>query len=120
MSKWMLSMFLFVLAAAPAAAADVRLDPYRHPENQKMREFYLMFLDGVKSGLMAYNARVHAHGGEQAFCMPDDLLLTTERAEEIMLQKADKVSAKGDTPISILLLAGLRDTFPCDKAKDRK
>jgi hypothetical protein len=115
-----MSMFLFVLVAAPAAAADVRLDQYRHPENQKMREFQMVFLDGVKSGLMAYNARVHTHGGEEAFCMPDDLLLTTERAEEIMLQRADKVSAKGDIPVSLLLLAGLRDTFPCEKAKGRK
>jgi hypothetical protein len=54
---------------------------------------------------MAYNARTKSQGGQQAFCMPANLVLTVEQAEDIMLRRADKTAAKGDTLVSILLLA---------------
>jgi hypothetical protein len=116
MTKWIVSACLLALTAAPAAAADVRLDSYRNPKNENFRIFNHMYLDGVKGGFMAYNALVKSRGGELAFCMPGDLALSTEQAEEIMLKSADKRAAKGDWPVASLLLWGLRDTFPCDKA----
>jgi hypothetical protein len=116
MTKWILSASLLALTATPAAAVDVRLDSWRNPKNENFRIFNHMYLDGVKGGLMAYNALVKSRGGELAFCMPGDLALSTEQTEEIMLKSADKRAAKGDWPVSSLLLWGLRDTFPCDKA----
>jgi len=115
MTKWIMSACLLALTATPAAAADVRLDSYRNPRNENFRIFNHMYLDGVKGGLMAYNALVKSRGGELAFCMPPDLALSTEQAEEIMLKSADKRAAKGDWPVASLLLWGLRDTFPCEK-----
>lgn len=115
MNRWMLSACLLAISAGPAVAADVRLDSFRHPENQKMREFYLLYLDGVKGGLMAYNSRLLTHGEQPVFCMPKDLALTTEQTEEIMLRSADKRSAKGNMLVAILLLSGLIDTYPCEK-----
>ena len=64
---------------------------------------------------MAYNAWLSRHG-QPAFCMPGDLLLTTEQTEEIMLKAAEKRAVKGDTPVASPLLWGMQDTFPCDKA----
>jgi hypothetical protein len=118
MSKWILLPCLLVLAEASAVAADVRLDSYRHPENERSREFNQLYLDGARGGLMAYNALLYRHG-QPAFCMPADLILTTERTEEIMLSAADKTSAKDDALVASLLLYGLRHTFPCDKPKGR-
>lgn len=119
MKKWMMPVCVLALAAGPAAAADVRLDSYRNPKSETFRNFNQLYLDGVKSGLMAYNARVKNRGGEPAFCMPADLALTTEQTEDIMLKAADKRAAKGDTLVSLLLLAGLQDTYPCDKPGGR-
>lgn len=110
---------LLMLAATPVDAADVRLDNYRNPKNDSFRNFNQLYLDGVKSGLMAYNAWAKSRGGQQAFCMPANLALTVEQAEEIMLRRADKTAAKGDMLVSILLLAGLRDTYPCEKSESR-
>ena len=115
MNKWIVSACFLALAAAPVAAADVRLDSYRNPPSETFRTFNRIYLDGVKSGLMAYNAWINVRGGQPAFCMPADLVMTTEQAEDIMLKSADKRAAKGDTLIAILLQSGLQDTFPCDK-----
>jgi len=117
------SLFIIALAmaaaTAPAAAADVRLDSYRHPQNENFRIFNQMYLDGVKGGLMSYNAFIKTHGGQPAFCLPDNFALTTEQTEEIMLKAADKRGAKGEMLVALLLMAGLRDSFPCEKAGGR-
>ena len=115
MNKWIWSACALALLATPVAAADVRLDNYRNPQNENFRIFNRMYLDGVKGGLMASNAWIRSRGGEMAFCMPPDLALSTEQAEEIMLRSADKRAAKGDWPVASLLLWGLRDTWPCEK-----
>ena len=115
MNKWVSSACFLALTAAPVAAADVRLDSYRNPKNEAFRNFNQLYLDGVRSGLIAYNARIKSLGGQPAFCMPGNLAMTTEQTEDIMLKSADKRAAKGDTLIALLLLSGLQDTFPCDK-----
>ncbi|MBR0872697.1 hypothetical protein JQ633_20210 [Bradyrhizobium tropiciagri] len=118
MNKWILPACFVVLVAAPAAAADVRLESYRNPKNENFRIFNHMYLDGAKGGLMAYNAFLKRHG-QPAFCPPDTLALTTEQTEEIMLKSADKRAAKGDMPVASLLLWGLQDTFPCEQPGNR-
>ncbi len=119
MNKWIVSACFLALTAAPVAASDVRLDSYRNPKTEGLRNAYQLYLDGAKSGLMAYNAWAKSHGGQPAFCMPDNHAMTVEQAEDIMLRRADKTSAKGDMLVSILLLSGLRDTFPCEKSDNR-
>ena len=118
MNKWILPACFLALAAAPAAAADVRLDSYRNPKNENFRIFNHMYLDGAKGGMMAYNAFLKRHG-QPAFCMPETLALTTEQTEEIMLKSADKRAAKGDMLVASLLLWGLQDTYPCEQTGSR-
>lgn len=115
MNKWILSACFLAVTSAPVAASDVRLDSYRNPKNEGLRNAYQLYLDGVKSGLMAYNAWIKSRGGQPAFCMPGNLAMTTYQTEDIMLKSADKRAAKGDMLIALLLLSGLQDTFPCEK-----
>lgn len=119
MNKWILSACFMALTAVPVAASDVRLDSYRNPKNETFRSFNQVYLDGVKSGLISYNAWIKNHGGPPAFCMPGNLAMTTDQAEEIMLRSANKRAAKGDMLIALLLLSGLQDTFPCEKTGSR-
>jgi hypothetical protein len=120
MNRWILSACFLAFTAAPAAAIDVRLDSYRNPKNTEgLRNAHHVYLDGAKSGLMAYNAWMKSHGGQPAFCMPHDLALTTEQTEEIMLKSADKRAARGEMLVAFLLLTGPQDTFPCDKTGNR-
>jgi hypothetical protein len=115
MNKWILSACFLALTAAPVAASDVRLDSYRNPNNEAFREFNQVYLDGVKSGLISYNSWIKGLGGQPLFCMPGNLAMTTDQAEDIMLKSANKRAAKGDMLIAPLLLTGLQDTFPCEK-----
>ncbi|MCC8939486.1 hypothetical protein H8A99_24155 [Bradyrhizobium sp. Arg68] len=119
MTKWIVSACFLTLAAAPAAAADVRLESYRNPKNETFRIFNHMYLDGARGGMMATNAWLKSHGGQQMFCMPETLALSTEQTEEIMLKSAEKRSAKGDWLVASLLLWGLQDTYPCEKPGGR-
>jgi hypothetical protein len=74
-----------------------------------------VYLDGVKEGIFMLNVTLQEEGRQPLFCQPQKLALTFEQAEEIMMHKAKKMADPGGVPISIILIHGLQDTFPCDE-----
>ena len=95
-----------------AAPQEVRLEQYRHPKTEEFRDFNRLYLGGVKSRLIAYNVYLTAEHKE-TFCLPGALALTTEQADDILLRWAKRHQPPDDFPISIALLYGLQETFPC-------
>ena len=65
-------------------------------------------------GFIAFNAAIVQDGQTPLFCLPGKLALTTDQADDILKREAKKVPPSDDMPIGILLLAGLRETFPCE------
>jgi hypothetical protein len=61
-------------------------------------------------------ARAGRRGSPQMFCLPPNLALTGDQVEDILQRAAKKVrKVPDDMPGSIILLDGLKDTFPCTK-----
>jgi hypothetical protein len=101
------------LAFSTASAQTVRLEQYQHPSEPKFEVFNKLYLAGVRDGLIAYSVRQDAK--DRLFCLPPTMVLTTEQAEDIMLRFAEKRQLPGNIAIGLPLLAGLKETFPCDK-----
>jgi hypothetical protein len=108
-----------ILATAPGAQAtsvSVTLDTYRkHIARPDMKALNGLYLDGVREGITTAVALLP--DDDVPFCIPGQLALTTEQAEDIMLRYADEHKVAGDTPISIILFVGLKATFPCPSKK---
>jgi hypothetical protein len=102
---------LLALASSFASAQTVRLEQYQHPSEAKFKVFNRVYLKGVVDGIIAYSVARHA----KDFCMPPELAITVEQAEEIMLQYAEKKQLAGTIPIAVPMLGGLKDAFPCTK-----
>ena len=102
-------------AATTAGAITVTLDSYRNPKSSEFKSFNTLYLDGVREGLIVSSLDQKYFGGVPLFCIPPNLALTVEQAEDIMLRFADKRNLKGSTPVSTILLGGLMETFPCAK-----
>ena len=98
-----------------ANASTVRFKQYVHPSDERYRTFYKFYLDGVMEGLETYNVSMMLRGDPPLYCLPPNLAMTEEQAEDIMNRKAKTFSnADADNlPISNLLLEGLKETFPC-------
>jgi hypothetical protein len=47
--------------------------------------------------------------------LPKDLALTAEQAEDIMMREAQKMTDPDDLPVALVLIDGLKETFPCDE-----
>jgi hypothetical protein len=103
---------LVTLASGSASAQTVRLEQYRHPSEPKFETFNRIYLKGVLDGLIAYSV---AHGRDRFFCMPPDLAMTVEQAEEIMLRYAERKQLPATAPVGIPLFGGLKEAFPCTK-----
>ena len=102
-----------------ANAATVLLRDYKAPKSAEFKEFNELYLSGVREGLLTSNAKLAADGKPKMFCLPPNKEVTAKEADEIMMQQANAVPDADNYPISILLLAGLTDTFPCDEQRSR-
>jgi hypothetical protein len=114
MIKWLARAMMILCIASEATAATVRFENYNHPRDDWERTFNQLYLDGLKDGFIAANSALVLDGNAPLFCLPPKLALTQEQAEDIMMRQAKSVVPKPDMPISVILLAGLRDTFPCE------
>ncbi len=98
----------------PILAATVTVETYRHPPNELNRGLNRYFLAGVGEGFTAYNEYLLSEKREAAFCTPQNLALTPDQIEDILLRYVEKRPDKLDKfPVSTVLLFALRATFPC-------
>jgi hypothetical protein len=101
-------------AATKADAITVRLDDYRNPKSPESKAFNGLYLDGVKEGLIISSLDQKQFGQVPLFCIPPNLAMTVEQAEDIMMRFANKRNLQGNMPIGVALLGGLEETFPCE------
>jgi len=100
-----------------SADADPLLsNSYKMPNGEITRGLKV-YIQGIKDGLETYNAQLIFEGKTPLFCLPPKAMIM-DQAENIMKRKAEElgqVASMDDMQISILLLEGLRTTFPCPK-----
>ena len=96
-----------------ANAMTVTFKDYKKAANSDQKAFYLLYLDGVREGIIELNVVLEEKRQQPLFCLPDKLTLTVGRAEDIMMRQAEKITDPDQLPIGLLLAEGLKDTFPC-------
>lgn len=97
-----------------AQAQTVRYKQFANPDNEKAAIFNKVYLAGVRDALQTVNGSFVAQGAPPLFCLPSELVLTEEQAEDILRRTAAKATRNiDDVPIAIILLRGLKETFPC-------
>jgi hypothetical protein len=113
MMKRLMSAAIALCVASSANASTLRLKNYVAPADEKQRILNAMYLDGLKDGLIAFNVVIARNGGAPLFCLPPKLALTPDQADDILMREAKSHPYPDDMIVSIVLLAGLRKTFPC-------
>ena len=114
MIKRLMCAAIALCVASSANASTLRLKNYMAPEDEKQRVLNAMYLDGLKDGLIAFNIVLPRTGAAPLFCLPPTLALTPEQADDILMREAKSHPYPDDMIVSIVLLAGLRKTFPCE------
>lgn len=71
--------YLVALTASPVLASDVRIGAFRHPQTEGIRNLNQAYLDGVRGGLLAYNAWARKHSGKRS-CLGSSRRGTTCRS----------------------------------------
>jgi hypothetical protein len=106
---------VMLVALSSSARAQIILRDYKGPKNENEKALNEMYLEGVIHGVQLLNAAVRQDGQKPEFCMPPKLALTIEQAEDIMMRAAKTVAEPDCFPIAVLLIEGLKETFPCDE-----
>jgi hypothetical protein len=105
-------VFLFVWARE-RSSATILFRNYNNSESPTVRVLNERHLAGIIDGIVSYNVLLQKNNANKLFCMPSDSVLTVQQAEEIITRASQKVAKPDDVPISLLLIAGLQETFPC-------
>ena len=108
-----MSAAILFCVASSASVATVIFKDYKNPRDELTRNFNKLYFDGVKDGLIAFNVALVLDGKSPLFCLPPKMGMTVEQADDIMMRMAETAAPDPHTPISSVLLAGLRETFPC-------
>lgn len=95
-----------------ANAATVLFKNYKAPHDEQERTFYTIYLDGVKDGIIAFNAELQSDGQAPIFCLPPKLALTVQQAEDIMTRAAQKIDDPGRIPSQFCSARDLETRFP--------
>jgi hypothetical protein len=103
-------------AVENAGAASITVGAYRNARDDE-RVLMQMYLDGIHNGLLMYGVLLKIQRNEEPlYCPPGKLAITEEQAEDIMLRWVRAQSENQDkTLVSLALLLGLEETFPCSK-----
>jgi hypothetical protein len=112
-TKAVIALILFGLTSS-ANAMTVIFKDYKAANNDEMA-FYLLYLDGVREGIIELNVVLEEKRQQPLFCLPGKLALTVGQAEDIMMRQAEKITDPDQLPIGLLLAQGLQNTFPCDE-----
>jgi len=78
-------------------------------------------LNGTESGFLWANTELASEGRKKLYCQPGGLKLNLQTIKDILEEKVKNLLKLGwsleevdDFPIQLILLEGLKDTFPCE------
>ena len=112
--RMVIALILFGLTSS-ANAMTVIFKDCKAAANKDEKAFYLLYLDGVREGIIELNAVLKEKRQQALFCLPEKSELTVGQAEDIMMRQAEKITDPDQLPIGLLLAQGLQNTFPCDE-----
>lgn len=111
---------LIVSFFVSAAYAEFLVKDYKKLKETKTM---LIYVEGLGKGFFYANVVMKYETGKSLFCEPDKLVLETNNFIRILDDEIEREEAAvgfqkaQETSIEILLLSGLKNTFPCVKSK---
>ena len=104
-TKAVIALILFALNSS-ANAMTVIFKDYKAAANKDEKAFYLLYLDGVREGIIELNGVLEEKRQQPLFCLHEKLALTIEQVEDIMMRSAEKITDLDRLPIGLILAQG--------------
>ena len=110
-----MATLMFVMYISPPADAAVTLKEY---ESVKATDWFKNYISGVGEVIFWANNRMRNLGMSPLYCQPDKLALSSDNYLDILqrfIQENKALKKHPESPVELLLLEGLIQTFPCKK-----
>lgn len=123
--RMIITLLLLATTGLPLRA-EMTVKEYREAitsRNQSIVNLVKTYLEGLGEGMSWINTLELRKRSSPAYCEPDKLALTIQNYMQILdMEIAASAAAMSktqldSTPIPILLLEGLKETFPCSNRK---
>jgi hypothetical protein len=112
-----LAFILTLLPAMALAQSDVKSLSLQYYSALKASggDSFALIVKGMEDAFGTANAVSMVERRVPMYCQPDSLVLNVENALRILDDEVKRTSRVPNTPLSFILLDGLRRTFPCQK-----
>jgi hypothetical protein len=115
-TKAVIALIWFGLTSS-ANAMTVIFKDYKAANNDE-RAFYLLYLDGVREGIIEPNVALEEKRQQPLFCLPE-VGADGWTGRRYYDASSRKITDPEQLPIGLLLAQGLQNTFPCDEIVTR-
>jgi hypothetical protein len=125
----MTRILLITATAALCMVSTANAAMTRIERSEQLKKIHKMYLQGVRDGLLAYNRQLETDtsrrgGTKPYFCLPPGFDLTIDKTEKLTSRKTESAASnledtssnfdeRYDVPFPKLLLAKLREAYPC-------
>ena len=125
----MTKILLITATAALCMVSTANAAMTRIERSEQLKKIHKMYLQGVRDGLLAYNRQLETDtsrrgGAKPYFCLPPGFDLTIDKTEKLTSRKTESAASnledtssnfdeRYDVPFPKLLLAKLREAYPC-------
>jgi hypothetical protein len=122
-------MLLVTATASLCIVSNANADMNRTEKSLQLKKLHKMYLQGVRDGLVAYNRQLETDtsrrgGSKPYFCLPANFDLTIDKTEKLTSRKVESAPSnldddssnfdeRYDVSVPRLLLAKLREAYPC-------
>lgn len=84
-------------------------------DNNKLVQGYAT---GMVMGIIAMDAEVYSSTGGHVYCAPGKLPMSGKTLVDVLSEYMGRHSASGSYPVPTIAVEALKETFPCDAAKN--
>ena len=119
------AMLIAISASASASASGVitveQYQTWSKGKDKEIRDMLDTYLHGFGNGLILANNELKSRRQPLFYCQPEHLALTSENYRHILNDEIGQLMANtpknpiGPLSIEVILMGGLKKTFPCNK-----
>jgi len=123
MKKLTILLFSILISFSTYSFGIVNYSVYEQEQLKSSSTLLVLdaLLRGTESGFMWANTELASEGRKKLYCQPEELKLNIQTIKDILEEKVKNLLKLGwslemvdDYPIQLILLEGLKDTFPCE------
>jgi hypothetical protein len=110
---WVVVLCIACFSAVAHGEVSVELYQKLRSKNELNQGWFIAYINGLGRGFGWMNTELASRGQPRVFCAPEKFGLRAENYIDVLDRQLERREGDSSTVIELVLLNGLKRTFPC-------